>query len=34
MIKNEEIERLETDIHILSDLFDKGIIYIEGNVIN
>ena len=33
MEKEMEIKRLEADRHILSDLFDKGIIDSEGNVL-
>ena len=33
MTKDEEIERLETNRHILRDLFDKGITESEGNVL-
>ena len=31
--KEIEIERLEVDKHILSDLYDKGVIDSEGNVL-
>ena len=33
MTKDREIERLETERYILSNLFDKGIIDAEGNVL-
>ena len=33
MAKEIEIERLEVNRHILSDLYDKGVIDFEGNVL-
>ena len=33
MTKDWEIGRLETDRHIIRDLFDKGITESEGNVL-
>ena len=33
MVKEIEIKRLEIGRHILSDLYDKGVIYSEGNVL-